>query len=92
MSDLPAVPETRDDLFIAAMRHANEVSGLLNQMSSELMKLTDAEPESKKYDGLHDLLLTRFGKHSALHLFIAAGNLGVELPPDLQGEAEDEPE
>jgi len=92
MNERPPIPQSRDELFIAAMRHANDVGGLLNELNRELMKLTDEDPDDPKFDGLHNLLLTRFNKHSAVHLFIAASNLHIELPPDLNGDSEEEDE
>jgi len=86
----PKVPQTRDDLFIAAMRHANEVSGLLNDLTHEFWRVTGDDCDNPKWDKLNEMLCSRFGKHSAVHLFIAASNLRIELPDDLSGDAESE--
>jgi GT2 family glycosyltransferase len=89
---LPAVPETRDELMIAALRHANEVGDLLNEVGREVSRVLGETVDDPKYDRLHELLRQRFAEHSALHLFIGAHNLGLALPQDLRGETEEEEE
>ena len=85
MSEFPAVPQGKDDLFVAAMRHANDVSLLLNELSAELGQALERSPDDKGLERMHELLQTRFNRHSGVHLFIAASNLRIELPEDLQG-------
>ena len=87
----PPIPTSRDDLLVAALRYANCVSGFLNDLCAETHKeLTDEGPNSPALEVIHDMLLRRFGDLSALHLFIAASNLRIELPTDLRGAPEDE--
>lgn len=86
---LPPVPTTRDELLIAALRHANEVSGLLNRIGKEVSRLLGDEADKPEYDALHELLRRRFLEDSGVFLFIAADNLRIELPDDLKGEEVD---
>lgn len=83
------VPTTREELLIAALRHANDVSGLLNQIGAEVSRLLGDEADSPKYDAIHELLRRRFLEDSGVFLFIAAGNLNIDLPDDLKGEEVD---
>lgn len=80
---LPPVPTSRDELLIAALRHANEVSGLLNRIGAEVSRLLGDKADDAQYDALHELLRRRFLEDSGVFLFIAAGNLGIEMPDDL---------
>lgn len=94
MSDpLPSVPTTKRELLIAALRHANEVSVLFNNLHDEIVRVLGNKVEHKKYEYLHALLRQRFDKCSGLHLFIAASNLHLRLPPDsVEPEYEEHPE
>lgn len=83
------VPTNREELLIAALRHANEVSGTLNEIAAEVCGVLGEEADDPKYDRLHDLLIRRFGVDSGVFLFIAAHNLRVELPQDMREEAEE---
>ncbi len=82
--EFPPVPTTRDELLIEALRFTNRVSGLLNEIS------VWADVDETKFDELHTLLLRRFSDCSGVHLFIAANNIGVELPADLDGASSDD--
>lgn len=84
----PPVPANLEELLIAALRHANEVSGLLNGIAAEVSRLLGEEEDDQKYDRLHDLLIRRFDVNSGVFLFIAASNLRIELPADMRDEAE----
>lgn len=76
-------------LLHTALRHIERVSVLLNDLSTEMHRLDDAEPEgSTRFDALAALLLRRFTDCSGLPLFIDADNAGL-LPDDLQPAAED---
>jgi len=81
---LPPVPTTREELLIAALRHSDDVSRLLNEIDDEVSRVLGARAEAKKYDRLHDLLRQRFLERSGVFLFIAADDLRLELPEDLQ--------
>lgn len=84
-SEFPPVPMTREELLIAALRHANSVSSLLNEVAAEVSRLDDLEGgDCPKYERLHDLLIRRFAEDSGVFLFIAANNLRLDLPPDLR--------
>jgi ABC-type transporter Mla subunit MlaD len=87
---LPAVPTSRDDLLIAALRHANEVGSTLNDISAEVFRLLGDQVDDPKYEPLHALLRRRFAEVSAVYLFIAADNLRIDLPGDLKGDAEED--
>lgn len=80
---LPPVPTTRDELLIAGLRHANDAGALLNDIDAELSRLLGGAADDPKYDAIHALLRRRFLENSGVYLFIAANNLGVELPVDL---------
>lgn len=96
--ELPPFPHTKDELLIEALRHADRVSGLLNEIYATLSSIEEAEmagaaadeepKEKPKYDALHELLLRRHSDCSGLHLFIAADNLRLDLPADLRGDPE----
>jgi hypothetical protein len=88
MTVYPPVPTSREELLIAALRHANEVSGTLNDIAAEVSRLLGDEADNPKYDRLHDLLLRRCDVNSGVFLFIAASNLRIEMPADLRGEVE----
>jgi hypothetical protein len=89
------VPTTEGDLLIEALRCANRMGGLLNEIAGWAHKEADdawgtaAQP---KFHDLEDLLVRRFSDCSAIHLFIAAQNVGIKLPPDLTDDPADEPE
>ncbi len=85
------VPETRDDLMIEALRTANRMGGLLNDIAAWANDQSDSASGTERQSALNelqDLLCRRFSDASAVHLFIAADNVGLELPPDL---VDDEP-
>jgi len=84
-----SLPVSRDELLIAALRHANRVGGTLNALAAEISRLLGEAADEPKYGRLYDLLLRRFDSDSGVALFIAARNLRVELPPDLCGELPD---
>ncbi len=86
MTTLKPVAQTKDELLITALRHANDVGGLLNDISAEVSKLLGDDADDPKYDRIHELLRKRFDEHEGVSLFIAAGNLRIELPTDLRGE------
>ena len=48
MSEFPPVPTTNDELMIAALRHANDVSGLLNDLTIEVGRIFGDGPEGVK--------------------------------------------
>jgi hypothetical protein len=78
------LPKDRDELLIAALRHANTVSATMNALAAEISKLLGEAADDPKYDRLHDLLLRRFDTDSGVFLFIAARNMRIDLPPDLR--------
>jgi hypothetical protein len=81
------VPTNKDDLLIEALRAANRVSGLLNELSAMLMDIPEGHAaNAETVEKLSAALLRRFSDCSGVHLFIAANNLGIDLPPDLTGE------
>lgn len=87
MSDtkLPAVPATKDDLLIAALRHANCVSVLLNDLAAEALKGAGSKRRPRNVcDTFNTMLIRRFSDCSGLHLFIAADALRLDLPDDLK--------
>lgn len=83
----PPVPTSRAELLVAALRHANEVSGTLNEIDAEVSRLLGEDADDPKYDRLYDLLRRRCDVNSGVFLFIAASNLRIELPPDMREEA-----
>ena len=82
--DHPPVPQSRDSLLIEALRHAERVSILLNDIRAALYRMDPAE--ASEFDAIHQLLLRQHSDCSGLHLFIAADNLGLNLPDDLKDE------
>lgn len=80
---LPATPTSREDLLIASLRHANGVSVTLNQIDWALTQALGDQVDDPKFDRVFELLGRRFREDSALHLFIAADNLRIDLPRDL---------
>jgi hypothetical protein len=80
----PPVPTTREELLIEALRSANRVSVLLNEIAAW------SHRQEAEFPDLEDLLIRRFSDCSGVHLFIAANNLGIDLPPDLQDEVYEE--
>jgi hypothetical protein len=91
--EIPPVPETKDELLIAALRAVNAMSEVMNAVSSELGRVLDDDQDNPIYNDLYATLRRRFQDASGVHLFIAADNLGLELPPDLADDgAELEPE
>lgn len=82
--ELPAVPKSRDELLIAALRHAESTSVLLNQVGDELYRVLGGDADNDKWKRLFALLRRRYAENSALHLFLAATSLNIDLPPDLQ--------
>lgn len=90
----PANVRTKDELLIDALRHADRVSGLLNDIYRALSSIEEAETAGlrdtdPKYDALYELILRRHSDCSGLHLFIAAGNLRLDLPEDLRSDLDD---
>ncbi len=86
------VPESRDDLMIEALRTANRMGGLLNEIAAWANGQSDAAwggPHQAAMTELQDLLCRRFSDGSALHLFIAANNLRLDLPPDIDGSSDE---
>lgn len=81
----PPVPTSEPELIIEALRFANRVSGLLNDLSANIMSRIESDDDTW-FDDLLDMLRRRFSDCSGLHLFIAANNLSLTLPDDLQGE------
>jgi hypothetical protein len=75
----PPVPNTREELLIEALRAVNRYSLLLTEIAAWSHK------HEAEFTDLEDLLVRRFSNCSGVHLFIAANNLGVDLPPDLDG-------
>jgi hypothetical protein len=80
----PPVPTTQEGLLIEALRSANRVSVFLNEIAAW------SHQDEARFSDLEDLLARRFSDCSGVHLFIAANNLGVDLPPDLQDEVYEE--
>ena len=85
------VPTTKDDLLIEALRHANTVSVLLNDIAAEFSRLTGEHDDDPKYEAMHALLIRRLSDCSGVGLFLAASNIGLELPEDLQDSAQCRP-
>lgn len=86
-ANLPPVPTTRDELLIAALRHAEMTGVTLNAIRRELYRVLGARCDDRKYDHLHVLLRRSLYEDSGLFLFIGADNIGIELPVDLLGQA-----
>ena len=87
----PPVPTTTDELLIEALRSTNRISGLLNEIAAWAHSQSAwGTPQEKPLAELEDLLARRFSDCSAVHLFIAANNIGVVLPADLDGSGDDE--
>lgn len=84
------VPTTEHGLLIEALRTANRMSGLLNELNAALFKIAGDDVDDARWAPLHDLLIRRFSDCSAVHLFIGADNIRLELPPDLRGEPDSE--
>jgi len=85
------VPSSRDDLLIEALRTANRMGGLLNEIAAWAHEQADGTWGTDKQqvmEKLEDLLCRRFSDGSAVHLFIAADNLSIDLPPDLNEDPE----
>lgn len=83
------VPISREGLLIEALRTANRMGGLLNDIAAwghEQMEEVGTKHQEAALERLGDLLIRRFSDCSAVHLFIAADNLRVDLPPDLHGD------
>lgn len=86
------IPTTLGSLVIEALRSANRVGGLLNEIAAWAHSQRDGQPGGRLYaefEKLEDLLVRRFSDCSGVHLFIAANNLGVDLPPDIDGSSDD---
>lgn len=83
--------ENRDDLLIEALRHADRVSLMLNELSEAVGKRVKGD-DDHRFDDLFDILRRRFTDCSGVHLFIAADNLRIDMPPDLNGSPEGETE
>jgi hypothetical protein len=81
----PLVPTNEFDLLVEALRLADRVSGLLNDIDAAVLKRIKSDADHR-FDDIFDLLLRRFSDCSGVHLFIAANNIGIDLPPDLRGD------
>lgn len=79
------VPIADDGLLIAALRHANDTSGTLNDIRAEVFRLLGDDADDPKYEELFRLLRLSLFEQSGLPLFITAHNLRIALPPDLSG-------
>jgi hypothetical protein len=91
------VPADESTLLIEALRTINRMSVLLNEIAAWAHKQADDAWEDTQSSAgtpgqrfsaladLNDLTIRRFSDASGLHVFIAAGNLGIELPPDIDG-------
>lgn len=79
------VPATRDDLLIEALRTIDRMSGLFNEIAATCMCAEVPVDGDKLANDIHNLVLRRFSDCSGVHVFIAAQNLGIDLPPDLDG-------
>jgi hypothetical protein len=77
------VPTTADELMIEALRTVERTSGLLNDLSHAIGRHVTGD-DDHRFDEIQDLLRRRFSDCSGVHLFIAADNLHLNLPPDLQ--------
>lgn len=83
------VPTSRDDLLIEALRFANRVSGLLNDIRDNVMDRIESDNDHR-FDDLHEMILRQYSDCSAVHLFISANNLRIELPADLRAEYDED--
>lgn len=84
--DLEDLPATKDDLIVALLRHANDISRFLNEIHGEVI---EADQRGERSSVPLDLLLRkRFGPLSSIPLFVAADQLEAEgvltLPDDLK--------
>lgn len=80
------VPTDRDSLLIEALRTSNRMGVLLNEIAAwayERVGEDRGTHEQASLERLGDLVLRRFSDCSAVHLFIAAANVGIALPADL---------
>lgn len=88
----PSVPTTKDGLLFEALATVERMSSLLNDLAAQIYALDESEQDGR-IAPLHALLLRRFSDCSGVHLFIAASNIGLELPADMfPPKLEDEPE
>ena len=85
----PPVPASQDELLIEALRFSNRVSVLLNDLRDNIFERIESN-DDHRFDDLCEMLLRQHSDCSALHLFIAASNLRIPLPPDLQSEPDDD--
>jgi len=90
----PKVPQTQEELMIAALRCANRVCGAITEIGHLVLNslqddgtVTDAAATMEK---IRDITIRQFSDLSGVHLFIAASNLRMELPEDLRGDPDDE--
>jgi hypothetical protein len=88
--EFPPVATSRDELLIEALRSAKRVSGLLNELSACLTVPEGGCTAPGGGEKMRDLLLRRFSDCSGVHLFIAANNIGIDLPPDLHDQSTDD--
>lgn len=83
LEDLPA---SKDELIVALLRHANEISRFLNEVHCEAIRA--GQRGERSAIPLNALLQKRFGPLSSIPLFVAADQLenqGVlTLPDDLK--------
>lgn len=86
----PPVPTSERALLIEALRFANRVSVLLGHIDRNVLARIEGDDDNS-FDDLHDLIVRRFSDCSGLHLFIAANNLRIDLPPDLRDDTAPHP-
>jgi hypothetical protein len=79
-----------NELLIEALRTVDRMSGVLNLANAKLFAALGDDVDHRKFDAVFDALRRRFSDASGVHLFIAADNLGIALPPDLCGDAKAE--
>jgi hypothetical protein len=81
---LPPVAKTKDELLFAAIRPARAASSALSGASNEMFRLIESgKIKDDDAENLHDHLLRQYSDASAVPLFIAASNLGLDMPEDL---------
>jgi len=87
----PVVPTNKDDLLIEALRTTNRVCGAVTEIGLiAASTLDDGEDARSALKKIHDIAIRQFSDLSGVHLFIAAHNIGLALPEDLQGKDDEE--
>lgn len=84
--EIGAPPQNKDDLLIEALRFANRASGALNDISI----LCGSDDQNGRLADINEIAIRRFSDLSAVHLFIAAHNLRIDLPRDLDEKSEND--